>query len=554
MKREKVTGDSYNITENGMAVNVAYDDGARHYYKVKVYDENGTLIGTSSEYFISYYDELQNGGFEEPTVTGWRSYKGSLYVQLSNGTEDLVWQTTGSDGKIEITGTNPNGAYNFNDYVEGKRAAEINCEAYGSLYQDVLTAPGSTLYWRLAHIGRMGEDKMRVVIMSAPEAIAANITSQEAVTALYAAHPEYFQIPYNQDTVDIVDGVGTWNYYYGEYTVPEGQYVTRFFFVAVAAAGGPRQGNLVDDIWFSTELPSPNPDKGNLVVTKIVSGLSEDEVAQYKLKITVNGTGENNNSFVESRILENFTKNEDGTYSASGNLPNMSIGSYKVTETVLEPTSLPYEEPKVTVMQAVVDINGNAGEKTEVQPDTTAGYEIEVAERSTTNVELTNTYTKKPAILELKKLVAGNGGDKTASYKFTLKINDVLVTNENTEVTITQGDDIVTVSAEGKFSLKHDKPVEITGLYVGDSITITEDDYSGEGYTTTVNDSDNPSSSYTIDTLSGTQTVTFTNTKTITPPTGIFTNNLPFLMMMAIAFCGMAVFLVPSYKKRRYRA
>ena len=71
VKREKVTGDSYNITENGMAVNVAYDDGARHYYKVKVYDETRTLIGTSSEYFISYYDELQNGGFEEPTVTGW---------------------------------------------------------------------------------------------------------------------------------------------------------------------------------------------------------------------------------------------------------------------------------------------------------------------------------------------------------------------------------------------------------------------------------------------------------------------------------------------------
>ena len=53
------------------------------------------------------------------------------------------------------------------------------------------------------------------------------------------------------------DEAGRWTYHYGDYTVPAGQYVTRFYFVAVAAANGNlSNGNLLDNISFGKDLPT----------------------------------------------------------------------------------------------------------------------------------------------------------------------------------------------------------------------------------------------------------------------------------------------------------
>ena len=38
-------------------------------------------------------------------------------------------------------------AYAIGKAYDGGQFAELNCQAYGALYQDVLTVPGATLNW-----------------------------------------------------------------------------------------------------------------------------------------------------------------------------------------------------------------------------------------------------------------------------------------------------------------------------------------------------------------------------------------------------------------------
>ena len=44
---------------------------------------------------------------------------------------------------------------------EGNQCAELNCEASGALYQDVITIPGTQMYWSLYHCARGAYDKWK---------------------------------------------------------------------------------------------------------------------------------------------------------------------------------------------------------------------------------------------------------------------------------------------------------------------------------------------------------------------------------------------------------
>ncbi len=164
---------------------------------------------------------LINGSFEEPINTA--------YWWQGHPQENVPgWSTTDSTGRIEIWNTNNN---NKVIPAKGNQFAELNAYESGMLYQDVITTPGQTLYWRLAHRGRAGEDTMQLRI--------------GAVT----------NNPYDAPVVEqMTDGNAEWGEYSGTYTVPAGQTVTRFGFEAVSAAGGNKAvGNFLDDIFLGTE-------------------------------------------------------------------------------------------------------------------------------------------------------------------------------------------------------------------------------------------------------------------------------------------------------------
>ena len=363
--RSKVLDGNYNIPELGCPrVNVSIDEGADKYYKAEVYrveNNEPKVVATTPVYHVPYYDDVQNGGFETPHNNGtvdesvhrWQSN-----WQVTNGQNDVVWKTTGtasdhSGRDIEIPqGANANGQgannvaetlrnYCFAFMPEGNQCAELNCEAAGALYQDVLTIPGSQMYWSLYHRARGGydawkneryktqnreTDTMYVVAMSKDLAEKYDVTTQEKV--LYILNhvndtgSEFHDIEIvkitttNQgngvmtfmnsgasvtvpatwfgsfsegQTATVTDGGNNnrqytygntdWHYYTGNFSIPQNQYLTRFFFVAGAkteiASGNNTMGNFLDDIHLSDSVPAPNYGQATVIIQKTVKGLGE---------------------------------------------------------------------------------------------------------------------------------------------------------------------------------------------------------------------------------------------------------------------------------------
>ncbi|TDD21254.1 DUF11 domain-containing protein [Nonomuraea diastatica] len=132
------------------------------------------------------------------------------------------WRTTATDHVIEIW----HDGFNEVPAADGKQFAELNANQVSTLYQDLPTTPGTTLYWRLSHRGRNGPDTM----------------------ALDIGHPED---PVQQ--AQMTDDNDAWGHYSGQYTVPAGQTTTRFAFRSVSATGGNQGiGNFLDGIMFGT--------------------------------------------------------------------------------------------------------------------------------------------------------------------------------------------------------------------------------------------------------------------------------------------------------------
>ena len=203
------------------------------------------------------------------------------YIELVDGTgrsyTDLI------DGELRTDPNDPSVCYHTPGAYDGSQFAELNCQAYGALYQDVLTVPGTTLHWSLAHRGRAGSDSMALLI--APVAVAQQITeiltqASADMTGGSVRSALDRTVDYNGQPVTIrsfmvggemTDGNTAWVTHRGDYTVAAGQYLSRFFFLALSCASGDRrEGNLLDKVWFSTEPEPPVMGSGSLQLTKAV--------------------------------------------------------------------------------------------------------------------------------------------------------------------------------------------------------------------------------------------------------------------------------------------
>jgi hypothetical protein len=181
---------------------------------------------------------LVNGEFELPIIPA-RSFR------QPNQRDVPGWNTTATDGKIEIWSTGFQGVV----AQDGNQFAELNATQPSELYQSVDTVPGETLTWSLLHRARAAGDigdTMSVNIGPEGGEPNATYTFTDALSAGWVRHT-------------------------GEYTVPEGQTVTRFGFESGPTASGSRSiGNFLDDIYFTTTecLPADKKD-GNTVEPEV---------------------------------------------------------------------------------------------------------------------------------------------------------------------------------------------------------------------------------------------------------------------------------------------
>ena len=365
--RNKITGDSYNLAEDGSWLNVTLDQGAQKVYQVQV--KKGDQTVQSGTYQVPYYASLRNGSFEVPACTD------KYQPYITGDTEGIVWKTTASDNQIEMVSAAANKMdgnsthqnlsitwHGMSAAAAGTQYAELNANKESSLYQDVLTTPGSTMHWQLYHAARLrngstrytGSDQMYVVIMDAAKA--ENLSRNQAQLVKVAK-----ALASGTTTVDGVDysgagsffcsnNTGIWSLHNGSYVVPEGQYLTRYFFVSAASASRDiTVGNHIDNVWFSTELPPVNPDLAtDITILKEVEGPMGDLQKEFHFTYSyVSGDGET--------VTGNFALKDHDVDGENCVIEGIPVGAQL---TVTETDAGGYITTATYLGQAVQDISG----------------------------------------------------------------------------------------------------------------------------------------------------------------------------------------------------
>lgn len=198
------------------------------------------------------------------------------------------------------------------------------------------------------------------------------------------------------------------------------------------------------------------------------------------------------------------------------------------------------------------------------------GLEDPAAQGEEKSDGFTNTYTTYD--LTLTKSVTGNQGDRDKYFAFTVEItgavegtvytvdlsraeekptvDGVQQTNSNS-LTATDG------SVTATYYLKHNQSIKIQGLTEDTKYTISETSYSADGYTTTykidngteVTSNATPSENNAMGTAN--HTVTFTNFKSGTVPTGILLETAPYLILGAVVVAGLVVLFATRRRRTR---
>ena len=265
--------------------------------------------------------------------------------------------------------------------------------------------------------------------------------------------------------------------------------------------------------------------------------------------------------------------------------PAPGIYRYVITETNGGSSGITYDDSRTLDVYVQYKKNSETGEGQPVYTD-----ELEVAyyvlqdgtagnpntatdaENGTKSDGFTNTYTTHN--LTLKKEVEGNQGDQNKYFKFTVKISGAIEGNKYTvnldhatETAITlPGQTTHTNSAEltvgtggtvtAEYYLKNDEYIVIQGLTSDTQYKITEDSYKDDGYLTTykVNNGQVQSASSTPEETAvgdGDVSVTFTNTKNGTVPTGILLETAPYLILGAVVVAGLVVLFATRRRRTR---
>jgi hypothetical protein len=561
---KKVTGNSYNVDPDATkatSINIALDsrvignnstDTNLYSYRVQLRDTNGNVLAMSDSVENPYYTQLQNGGFESPDC----SNKSSVWNPLDNGTPGLIWQTTASQGVIEIGNSAGNSsdehshAYGSLNSVygttakEGNQFAELNADEAGALYQDVMTVPNSTLYWSLYHKARSmhregstiaihdGYDTMYVLIM--PTSYAQNnVTTQIQVDDLVAKvlkDPDSYKKNGIQVT-EITDDTKDWYYYTGDYVVPSGQYLTRYFFAAGATITGDKTvGNFLDGVSFSTHVPDPTPDTGNVTVTKTVTGLPADSLKNYKVTVTLSNTS-------YSHTFDTWAASEDGSITNSYTFTNVPAGTYTVSETV----------------------EGAPTDYTETQ--TFNKTMVTVGDRTSDTVEITNAYAKKTGRLTISKKVSGAAANKNEEFTFQLSCDDLkgqsfgdVTFNDTGVATISLSDgqkkDIQGIPADVTIAVQE---IKLSGK-AGTSTNVSKN---GTAVTLPYQKMDDGSDLYSTQAVKVTvnadspQQLNFTNTANLEPSTGLGLSTPSMLGLLCAVAAGAAALGIAAFRRNR---
>ena len=519
------------------------------------------------------------------------------------------YQSDGNGNNWNYQTTNFGGwAFGASSTLNGsKQFAELNATQEGALYQDVLTKPGLTMSWQFSHKARTrmnygystdlrghvtkksqndnvmmptsdrNEDKMAMVI--APLELVEKITTQAQLEALLnkcgstngtyhvdgdgtngkigKSYPVY--IAYDSSKITTYRSRSGWNYstspwntQSGTYEVPEGQYLTRFFFVAISTAfdsGALRVGNLLDNVWFAQETPpAPTEGTGRITVTKKFYGLTLDEAKKVAEKgiisgdtgsISFNGdawtpgTDARGNYIAVSHVINNLSlaANTEYQYTFTEDTSKAAADGYTLTKTLVN--------DEENVSSGSVNIR---------------------KENNDQYITFSNIYEKNTADVTLTKHVTGLMGDTHKEFAFSITGLD------ESNAMLENGD-------LSDFTLMHNGSVTLKNVPMGTVFAVVETlgvdsgyETKATGYDTAVTDADR-TFYYKLVLKDGQQVlmacdangnnekeqnelaITVTNHCTLKPDTGVLLDTLPYIVILAVVAGGVALLMLRKHRK-----
>lgn len=559
--------------------------------------------------------DFENGGSNQ-TAEGtpglvWKTTAWDHVVELANVGSNTYeeYQSDGNGNNWNYQTTNFGGwAFGASSTPNGsKQFAELNATQEGALYQDVLTKPGLTMSWQFSHKARTrmnygystdwwghvtkksqndnvmmptsdrNEDKMAMVI--APLELVEKITTQAQLEALLnkcgstngtyhvdgdgtngkigKSYPVY--IAYGSSKITTYRSRSGWNYstspwntQSGTYEVPEGQYLTRFFFVAISTAfdsGALRVGNLLDNVWFAQETPpAPTEGTGRITVTKKFYGLTLDEAKKVAEKGIISGdTGS------ISFNGDAWTPGTDarGSYIAVSHvINNLSLAAnteYQYTFT--EDTSKAAADGYTLTKTLVNDEENVSSGSVNIRKENNDQY-----------ITFSNIYEKNTADVTLTKHVTGLMGDTHKEFAFSITgLDDSNAMLENGDLS--------------DFTLMHSGSVTLKNVPMDTVFAVVETLGAESGYETKATGHDTPVTGeartfyYKLKLVDGQQVlmacdangneakeqdglaITVTNHCTLKPDTGVLLDTLPYIVILAVVAGGVALLMLRKHRK-----
>lgn len=625
--RLEKTNGVYSREENGGWVDVVYTDGANLTYTVTIAKDTQSKNVSLT---VNYNDELKNGGFEDVHSNGtdqinadadpnlvWKTTAmtgGQYKIEIGNTStydtkEHYELQANGDKWeKVQLSNTAK--AYGCASANNGDQFAELNAEGAGALYQDVLTKPGQPMNWRFFHRARTrkghdsqsdnviqsGTDTMAMVI--APLELVKDVTTQDQLEALLAKCPDIgensiiennkkYTVYVYQATAAINDLSGTrkqgrfdligkyakystssWTESSGTYKIPDGQYLTRFFFAAISTASGNSEkaktmGNLLDDVWFSQNVAPPTSGTGRVTVTKKFYGLTEAEAktlgnsgfisydqsvavrgiadqaltpVDFSRDIWTNGYDDENGPYVSvSHVFDEVVEaNTDYTYYFKEDVKKADVSGYKLTKTL---------------------VDGVEG--------ATAGSVTMNKEHSNRSITFSNFYEKKTADVTITKQVTGLMGDTHKEFAFRITgLDSKGVTLENNNGGLSN----FTLTHNGSVTLKN-VPMDTVFAVVETLGADSGYETKATGHDTAVTDGATRTFYYKLVLEDGQQklvtcdaegntvkaqeglAITVTNHCTLKPDTGVLLDTLPYIVILAVVVGGVALLMLRKRRK-----
>lgn len=621
--RLEITNGVYSREENGGWVDVVYTDGANLTYTVTIAKDTQSLNDSLT---VNYNDELKNGGFEDVLSNGTDQIN-------ADDAPNLVWKTTaitGGQHKIEIGNTkgmtsvyelqangdkwdnvqlsNTAKAYGCASANTGDQFAELNAEGAGALYQDVLTKPGQPMNWRFYHRARTRrgyEDQSKSVIQSgsdtmamviAPLELVKDVTTQAQLESLLGEwhngenyitkNNKRYTVYVYEATAAIEDLSGyrkwgqvnwyakystsSWTESSDTYKIPDGQYLTRFFFAAISTASDDDQtnqtktmGNLLDDVWFSQNVAPPTSGTGRVTVTKKFYGLTEAEAktlgnsgfisydqsvavrgiadqaltpVDFSRDIWTNGYDDENGPYVSvSHVFDEVVEaNTDYTYYFKEDVKKADVSGYKLTKTL---------------------VDGVEG--------ATAGSVTMNKEHSNRSITFSNFYEKKTADVTITKQVTGLMGDTHKEFAFRITgLDSKGVTLENNNGGLSN----FTLTHNGSVTLKN-VPMDTVFAVVETLGADSGYETKATGHDTAVTDGATRTFYYKLVLEDGQQklvtcdaegntvkaqeglAITVTNHCTLKPDTGVLLDTLPYIVILAVVVGGVALLMLRKRRK-----